>query len=314
MLRTIEHRLQMVDDRQTHELPADPDALDNVACLHGLDDGDDLLALLAPHVEAVGALYDGLDDGAPMPAPTASSFSTEVQARVDRWRSGRIRALRSPAALQAFDAVSGQILEALADAPDPPAAFVAFERMIEALPSGINLFRLLAARPALIATLGAILTLAPRLSEAVARRPALIDCLIDGGAYDMAAPIATICKEMLAAPPLENQLDRVRQVVRERRFALGVRLIEGDADPLVAARGYARLAEAALQVATDAVVTEFASRHGQVPDSEFVVLALGRFGGGALTDASDLDLIYLFTGDFSGESDGQKPLGATAIL
>jgi glutamate-ammonia-ligase adenylyltransferase len=41
-----------------------------------------------------------------------------------------------------------------------------------------------------------------------------------------------------------------------------------------------------------------------------LILALGRLGGGALTHASDLDLIYLFTGDFSAESDGPKPLGA----
>jgi glutamate-ammonia-ligase adenylyltransferase len=33
-------------------------------------------------------------------------------------------------------------------------------------------------------------------------------------------------------------------------------------------------------------------------------------GGGALTHASDLDLIYLFTGDYLAESDGRKPLGA----
>jgi glutamate-ammonia-ligase adenylyltransferase len=47
-----------------------------------------------------------------------------------------------------------------------------------------------------------------------------------------------------------------------------------------------------------------------VPGSELVILALGRMGGGALTHASDLDLIYLFTGDYSAESDGEKPLGA----
>jgi glutamate-ammonia-ligase adenylyltransferase len=41
------------------------------------------------------------------------------------------------------------------------------------------------------------------------------------------------------------------------------------------------------------------------------VLALGRMGGAMLTHASDLDLIYLFTGDFAAESDGAKPLGAT---
>ena len=41
-----------------------------------------------------------------------------------------------------------------------------------------------------------------------------------------------------------------------------------------------------------------------------VILALGRMGGQALTHASDLDLVYLFTGDYSAESDGLKPLGA----
>ena len=41
------------------------------------------------------------------------------------------------------------------------------------------------------------------------------------------------------------------------------------------------------------------------------LLALGRLGGGVLTHASDLDLVYLFTGDFLAESDGPKPLGAT---
>jgi glutamate-ammonia-ligase adenylyltransferase len=39
--------------------------------------------------------------------------------------------------------------------------------------------------------------------------------------------------------------------------------------------------------------------------------ALGRFGGGTLTHASDLDLVYLFTGDFLAESDGRQALGAT---
>src|SRR3546814_15837449 len=42
-----------------------------------------------------------------------------------------------------------------------------------------------------------------------------------------------------------------------------------------------------------------------------VILALGRLGGGVLTHASDLDLVYLFTGSFETESDGAKPLGAT---
>ena len=48
-----------------------------------------------------------------------------------------------------------------------------------------------------------------------------------------------------------------------------------------------------------------------MPDSDLVILALGRLGGGALTYASDLDLVFLFSGDHDAESDGRRPLGAT---
>jgi [glutamine synthetase] adenylyltransferase / [glutamine synthetase]-adenylyl-L-tyrosine phosphorylase len=65
-----------------------------------------------------------------------------------------------------------------------------------------------------------------------------------------------------------------------------------------------------VEVVTNATVRAFESVHGKVPGSEFVILALGRLGGGELTHASDLDLIYLFTGDYRAESDGTKPLGA----
>src|SRR5690606_8727029 len=59
-----------------------------------------------------------------------------------------------------------------------------------------------------------------------------------------------------------------------------------------------------------ATIAEFEAAHGQVPESELAILALGRLGGGALTHASDLDLVFVFTGDYLAESDGKKPLGA----
>jgi glutamate-ammonia-ligase adenylyltransferase len=42
-----------------------------------------------------------------------------------------------------------------------------------------------------------------------------------------------------------------------------------------------------------------------------LILGLGRLGGGALTHASDLDIVYLFTGEFAAQSDGARPLGGT---
>src|SRR4029079_4734454 len=60
LLRTVEHRLQMVDDAQTHSLPSDPAALDNVALLHGVQYSGALLEVIEPHVERAGAIFDGL--------------------------------------------------------------------------------------------------------------------------------------------------------------------------------------------------------------------------------------------------------------
>jgi [glutamine synthetase] adenylyltransferase / [glutamine synthetase]-adenylyl-L-tyrosine phosphorylase len=66
-----------------------------------------------------------------------------------------------------------------------------------------------------------------------------------------------------------------------------------------------------LQTLTASTIAEFETAHGKVPGGELVILALGRLGGEALTHASDLDLILLFTGGHLAESDGPRPLGAT---
>jgi glutamate-ammonia-ligase adenylyltransferase len=108
----------------------------------------------------------------------------------------------------------------------------------------------------------------------------------------------------------DQALDRVRQLVNERRFALGVQLIDRREDPLNVAVGYAQVAEGTVVALAHAAVAEFEKAHGTIPGSELVILGLGRLGGCALTHASDLDLIYLFTGRPDGPSNGAKPLGA----
>jgi [glutamine synthetase] adenylyltransferase / [glutamine synthetase]-adenylyl-L-tyrosine phosphorylase len=322
LYRTIEHRLQMVDDLQTHSLPSDPGALSEVARLHGLADGAELLALLAPHVEAVGRIYDALDGAAVEALPTdpeglanalaQAGFpdSTAPTLRIAEWRSGRVRALRSPAALDALEAVLPRLIEALGKAHDPSLATNLFSTLIERLPSALNLFRLLEAQPALLRLLMMVLIHAPTLADALAGRADLLDRLIDASAFDPPGPVDALVAEMGLGDDLELQLDHVRRTVGDHRFALGVQVVEGSSDPLQVAAGYARVAEAAVAVVADATIAAFEAVHGRVPGSELIILALGRMGGAELTHASDLDLIFLFTGDFSEESDGPKPLGA----
>ena len=321
-LRTIEHRLQMVDDQQTHSLPRDDETLDGVARLHGAKDGAALLEMLRLHVEAVGALYDGLDDGrgAMLPrdgaqlqaalAKAGFADPASAAARIGEWRGGSARALRTAAALDALEAVLPKLVEALGAAPDPATALNRLDALIEKLPSAINLFRLLEARPQLLTLLTDILSHAPTLAHDLSRRAALLDGLIDASALDLPSTADAIAKRLTKPGDTESRLDHVRHSVGELRFALGAQIVIGSSDPLDVASAYARIAEAAIVTVTDAVVAEFELAHGCVPDSEFVVLALGRMGGGELTHASDLDLIYLFTGDFAAESDGPKALGA----
>ncbi|KQN24124.1 glutamate-ammonia-ligase adenylyltransferase [Sphingomonas sp. Leaf34] len=325
LLRTIEHRVQMIDDRQTHALPTG-DALDRVAKLHGLDDAGALLALLSPHVAATGRIYDALDDTErPAFSHDAVTLETDLAAagfvapeparrRIEAWRGGAYPALRSPAAREALEAVLPTLVTAFATAPVPQAALLRLDALLERLPSAINIFRLLEARPGLATLLAAILSHAPTLADDLGRRPDLLDGLIDATALEPVDDIAALEASMRAGDAggdYQARLDHVRRVVGERRFALGAQIVAGASDPLDVAAGYARVAEAAIAVLARATIDEFAKAHGAVPGSELVILALGRMGGAMLTHASDLDLIYLFTGDFTAESDGAKPLGAT---
>ncbi len=328
-LRNFEHRLQMHSDRQTHEIPTNRDTADAVARLHGLADADAMIEAIRPITISVAAIYDRMvdaggsegprmaDEGLPLEEQLTDlgyADPPSVMQRMARWRSGKIRAIRSPSARDAFEAVLPALLKALAQSPDPERAIARFDNMIEAMPSAINVFRLLEARPGLLQLVADILSYAPTLADDLGRQSRYLDALIDTSAMELPGDVPellTAMRRRIGDADYQSTLDIVRDYVGEKRFALGVQLIEGRNDALDIARTYAHLAEAALQTLAAATVAEFEKAHGKVPGGELVILALGRLGGEALTHASDLDLILLFTGDFQSESDGQRPLGAT---
>jgi glutamate-ammonia-ligase adenylyltransferase len=327
-LRQVEHRLQMVNDRQTHALP-EAAALDNVAQLDGLPDGAALVAELTAITARTARIYEELiGEPETVAVPVAMPVSAlthqlgewgypepdTLAERIETWRDGRHAAIRSPQAVAAWDRLAPALLQAMAASDDPMRAITRWERIIESVPSAITTFRLLDARPDLTRRLVAALTLAPVLSDELARKPELLDTLIDRDALDLPGDVPQIMARMRGAAiraDYEALLDAIRIITGEIRFALGIQLIEGQADPLDIARALSRTAEAAMQLAAQATVQEFAAKHGRVPDSELLILGLGRLGGGALTHASDLDIVYLFTGDFAAQSDGARPLGAT---
>ena len=326
-LRTLEHRLQMRRDEQTHAVPRLAADRAAVAALAGVRDWTAVERGLVAATTPVAAAYDRLIAAATpaivaIPADPGAwakrhypRLAADIVPRIKRWRGGTLRALRSEPAREAFEAVLPALVSGIAEAADPAMAATRLDAFLAALPQGAQFFALLQANPRLVGLLGHLLGVAPVLADALARDPALFDVMLSPDAFDPLPDAPALATELArftgAANALEDVLDRVRRWTGERRFQLGAQLIEGRSDPLVAARALSDLADAALTVILPTVVADFARVHGHVAGGEPVILALGRYGGRALTHASDLDLVYLFTGDHEAVSDGAKPLPAT---
>ena len=324
--RAIEHRLQMRRDEQTHALPRLAADRTGVAALCGAVDWARVERALARLTAPVAKAYDRLIAAAtppatPVPADAGAwlKASHPKQAKileplVERWRGGSLRALRSETARAAFERVLPGLLAGVAAAAEPVRTAARLDSFLEQLPPAAQFLALLEANPRLVGLLMHLLGVAPVLADALARSPALFDVMLGPDAVQpLPAPDALRAELGLlvaAAGSFEETLDRVRRWTSERRFQIGAQLIEGHSQPLAAARALAALADAALLVILPAVAHALAEAHGHVPGAEPVVLAMGRYGGGMLTHASDLDIVYLYVGDAAAQSDGARPIAA----
>ena len=189
--------------------------------------------------------------------------------------------------------------------------------------TAVRFFALVSANPAIADMLARVMGHAPLLAGKLARRAELLDVLIGADLSDLAeadAYRAQISARVARAADLETALDEVRRWSGEQRFRTGVALVEGLVDPAAASRSYSDIADAALSALMPRVRAELVERHGDIEGFVPVVLAMGRYGGRALTEQSDLDLVFLYSAEGStaengesggGGADGGAPLGQT---
>jgi glutamate-ammonia-ligase adenylyltransferase len=305
--RTVEHRMQMVRDAQTHTLPTNDDGFERLAAMMGTERGP-LEAELKFRLAEVHTETEGFfaPDAAPSdPAPRA--IDRVMQAR---WRS--YPALRSARGAALFDRIEPMLLDRLADTTKPAEALAAFDGFLAGLPAGVQLFSLFEANPPLVDLLVDIVGTSPALAQYLSRNAAVLDAVIGGSFFapwpgqDTLQTDATA--RMDSEPDYEAKLDAIRVWAREWHFRVGVHHLRGLTSAQEAGSQYADLARAALVALWPVVQAQFTRRYGPPPGRGGVILGMGSLGAGLLTPHSDLDLIVIYDPQDVEQSTGAHPL------
>lgn len=312
--REIEHRIQMVNDAQTHTLPKDADGLGTIAALMGEADVEAWSARLLSRLERVHDLTERFF--APGEAAERPDLSEQSQAIIARWQT--YPALKSSRARQIFRRVEPALLTRMAKAAHPEDALARFDSFLAGLPAGVQLFSLFDANPTLIDLIVDICGTAPGLAAYLARFPGVLDAVL-GGSFFAPWPGAKLRNDLdhvlqtaLDAPGggYERALDAARRWMHEQHFRVGVHHLRGLIDADEAAVQYADLADACVGALFPVTAADFATRHGPPPGRGAVVLGMGSLGARHLNAASDLDLIVIYDADGVEASEGKRPLAA----
>ncbi len=340
-LRHVEHRLQMVDDHQTHTLPPAGADLDAIARFCGNSDTETFTRTLLGHLGQVEDHYAELFEEAPsLSGPGSLVFTgtdndpetvrtlselgfkdgASISTTIRAWHAGRARAMRSTRARELLTELMPTLLQALGRSSQPDEAFARFDAFLHALPAGVQLFSLLYSNPRLLDLIAEIMGGAPRLAEHLSRNPALLEAVLSGGFSGPPPPRAELAAELerqLAhASDLQDVLDIARRWTRDRQFQIGVHILRGIIDADRAAGPLSDVAETVIAALQPRVEAEFLRQHGRLPGRGLATVALGKLGGRELTISSDIDLIFIYDApaELEGpdwdnlQSDGPKPL------
>lgn len=330
-LRGLEHRVQMLDDEQTHILPADDQRRAAVAALAG--EGD--LAAFDAAVEAVlvgvnrryGELFEGEEA---LSSPYGSLVFTGVEndpetlATLERmgfsdpamaadtirsWHHGRIPATRTARGRELFTRLAPRLLTAVAETGAADAAFRRFAVFFSGLSAGVQVQALFLAQPKLFDLVVGVMAFAPRLARTLGRYPAALDSMLDArfarGIEEDSGVTGQMLEDTAAAPDFEAALNVVRRVHREQMFRIGVQTLTGRAGPEAAGHAYTAIADACLAALAPAAMAETVRQGGALAGGSVAVVALGKAGSREMTASSDLDLMTVYDAPAEVVSDGK---------
>jgi glutamate-ammonia-ligase adenylyltransferase len=339
-LRRLEHRLQMVDDHQTHEIPKNDPQVDAIATFMGYPTvaafRDELLTTLALVEKNYAELFEDAADlggegtlvftGTENHPETVQTLETmgfrdgaSISSVIRNWHHGRYRATRSVRSRELLTEFMPRLVKAFATRAEPDGAFARFDAFLAGLPAGVQLFSLFYTQPQLLDLVAEIMGDAPRLAEWLSRNPRLLDHVLAHEFYQPPGDADVMRRELsdalAEADDFQDALELSRRWTNDKKFQVGVQILRGMTDGHSTGPILSDIAETVLRGLWPHVLSEFAEsgRHGDVPGGGIAAIALGKLGGGELMPESDLDLVFVYdVPDAIDQSDGERPL-ATSV-
>lgn len=347
-LRNTEHRLQQVDDQQTHTLPQEPLARLRLAAGMGFDDWETFAAVLAKHRARVQSHFDQVfgaseegpaDDSDGINALWEGTLSTE-QARDVLKHAGypdaeavleRIDALRRAYAVRALSErgrvrmshLIPVLLRAVAQRGEQAETLHRVLGIIESIARRSVYLALLIERPLALSQLLRLCEASPLIARQIARHPLLLDELLD--ARTLYAPLDRAALELdahtrlaqISAGDTEQEMDSLRHFKQSNVLRVAAADVSGSIPLSEVSTHLSEIAEVSLGRILKIAWRDLCERYGEPccgvgadrVGASFTIVGYGKLGGVELGYASDLDLVFLH--DSAGEA--QQTAGPHSI-
>jgi len=336
-LRTVEHRLQIVDALQTHRLPDDPDALGRLARRLGVPGPPRQAARAfrrrhAAVTAAVHRAFTAFFSERPAPTPRRPRLPSLLALRATGFRDperarqtlrlileGRPLVPYAGAFQRARERLLPMLLDALWKSPDPDEALHQLERLLAAVGPRAGLVERLAAEPDVLTGLARLCAGGDLLTDLLIAQPERLAALADPEALgrrrrppELAAAFAPV----FAASSAAERRDRLRRVKQAEELGIVWRYLQGATTVDGYGRELTALAEATLAAGWLLALAPLVERHGVPRDAAgrfvpAVVVGLGKLGGRELAAGSDLDLFCVYAAE--GATDGPDRIDAHAF-
>jgi len=320
-LRRLEHRLQYLDDAQTHDLPSNADDLALIARASGFDTVDALFATLDAHRENVSRHFndvfsdpsDGehkLDDlwASAEDRETIDPLLAELGYLDPGAVSRKLASIHESPRYQQLpshirsrlDALVPRVIEAAAETAVPDETLSRCLELLETISRRGAYLALLQQYPQALKRVADLMGASSWAADYLTRHPILLDELLDDRNLE-AEPdwnsLRTELTQYLDAiePDMEQQMDRMREQHHAQVFRLLTQDISGKLTVERLADHLSALADLVLELTLPLVWRKIKIRHRDTPC--FAVIAYGKLGGKELGYASDLDIVFLFDDD-----------------